>query len=350
MGCNKKPNENRRSFSLSLHVWIVSWFASCVAFNYSSKISTSDVAPWDAVHAQLAISVLLGGGAMVISRSSLEPHKNKNSNLQTASATLLATFCYHWKHTFSIATLLLGANGCMMLSLQDSSVELFQTIKASSPIFTVIVCVVFLGKSYSTATYATLIPICAGFAMTTYADIEATSKGVAYCIASSILQIALNLLVKRLYERSPIEISPLTMQVCINTSAAAILTFVRLVSGSISLSSGAPRILPLVVNGLLYFCENVCAYGVNKRTAQLPYSVIDTLRRLFIVTAAMVAFPKLRHSASLRSEAAIAKVCGVVLVIAGSVAFRVARHRQTQTAPAARGGPNSTLCSSMYMV
>ena len=337
-------------------IWIASWFVSCVVFNYSCKrLSSSAVhlhshhfssfTPWDAVTVQLMASVALGGGVLLacssplfhrsIALSRVKKPKKRSAGLplnvfgnDAAAVDLLP----RRRHAI-VAAMLLGANGSMMAALQFSSVALFQTVKASSPIFTVAACATILKQRFSTKTYASLVPIVLGFAIAFSGDLSASNNkaGLAYCALSCGLQVAINMYIKSAYDDPKGTETPLEMQLRVNIVATIAALAIKALFHSPLQAASLPLLLitdrRVALNGVLYFCENVCAYSVNARLAQLPYAVTDTLRRLFITMAALFVYPVFALDenafASTTAAASLLRVTGVLLTIGGSLWYRV---------------------------
>src|SRR5690625_82102 len=73
------------------------------------------------------------------------------------------------------------------LSLAMVSVPLYQTMRMLCPIFTILIYRVWYGRTYSTLTYLSLIPLIIGAAMTTAGEMTFTDAGFLLTIFGVVL-------------------------------------------------------------------------------------------------------------------------------------------------------------------
>jgi len=310
---------------------ILLWVLSSNLFNASSKqVSTNN--PWTAfatTTTQLAGTSLLGVSAMRVN----------GRNFQGFFEPL--------KQAAPVGVGLALANGSMMWALSRTSIGMFQTVKASSPLFTALACHLVLGRRYTLATYLTLIPVMLGLAAASATDLEADVLGVAACILSSVCQVFVNLSAKHMLEKAypeldsvdskprflqPFELQSLVSVVGFCTCFTALMTIALgsvlnqiYTDGSknaaesggwdISLDHLLPPLNLLFWNVVLYSTENVLAYTANGKLPRLPFAVVDAVRRLSIVISFNVILADRKPSTL--------NLIGVVAVAVGSVCFSV---------------------------
>ena len=241
-----------------------------------------------------------------------------------------------------IAGALIVANIAMMAALEHVSVALFQTTKAGSPVFTVAATVLLFGQSYSAATYSSLVPLVAGFylaASSTHAA-EISGLGVAGCVVSTAAQVFVNLRSKRIYATDYSyadrkggkgrRVQAMELQFAISVFAAVFSLALPVATAAFdallrehttetpetetAAAVEAPLLLLAVVgaNGALYFTESICAYSCNDRMAPLPFAILDSVRRLSIVSSSWILYG--RHPTS-------QNLLGVVLVLGGALLY-----------------------------
>ena len=236
------------------------------------------------------------------------------------------------------------ANGAMMFALSHASISMFQTVKASGPLFTAFACHVFLNKRYSGETYATLVPIMVGLMMATLTDVEGDVVGFTACVVSSFAQVFINLSAKSIFETRwaglaskehpdpGVErtVDPFELQMLVSAVGAVVCSYgflllyfanawtaasVAKAPDPLALSSSGAwqaSVLALLVNVVLYCSENVCANAANALLTRLPFAVADATRRLSIVTMSSVVSG---------SQPTSVNIAGVLLVAAGAVRF-----------------------------
>ena len=226
------------------------------------------------------------------------------------------------------------ANGAMMFALSHASISMFQTVKASGPLFTAFACHVFLNKRYTGETYGTLVPIMVGLMMATLTDVEGDAVGLLACVVSSFAQVFINLSAKSIFESkwalggSPDadaerSVDPFELQMLVSAVGAVVCSYGFLLlyfanAWTAASVAGPPvplhaaSLMALLVNVVLYCSENVCANAANALLTRLPFAVADATRRLSIVTMSSVVSG---------SQPTSVNVAGVLLVAVGAVRF-----------------------------
>jgi solute carrier family 35 protein E1 len=242
--------------------------------------------------------------------------------------------------TLPVGIALAVANGSMMFALSRTSVAVFQTVKASSPLFTSIACHMILNRRYTTETYISLIPILFGLLLATLSDIRGDIWGFSACIVSSLAQVFINLSVKSLIDKEWIDldqsssspptttsisrkIDPLEMQFMASVMGFIASFYMFLLIFMMNAYGGnlfsVPEIdifslnaLTVFVNVILYNAENIVAYLSNASMNRLPFAVSDAIRRLSIVTFSNIAA---------NIVPTITNMFGVLCVAIGSIWF-----------------------------
>ena len=323
------------------------WYVSCCIFNWSCK-TASLIAPGATpallTLAQFAACVCLGYCWLSF---------QKFGALTAPSRLLRAAFPHDANFIVAVTQIGLGlvvANLAMMVALDSVSVALFQTCKAASPVITVAVCVM-KGHRYSMATFASLVPMTVGFYMaaaSTDAN-EISALGLAGCLVSSLAQVFVNMRSKTVYtqrytydalttksqgstEQQRNEgraVQPVELQFAISAAAglftagvggcAQLLQDSATVSaaateGDLSVGRGSTWLLGCVVavNGVLYWTESICACMCNNRVSPLPYAVLDSVRRLAIVTSSFFLYGR---------QPTPMNIAGIVMVLSGALIY-----------------------------
>jgi solute carrier family 35 protein E1 len=235
--------------------------------------------------------------------------------------------------TIPVGVALAVANGSMMYALSRTSVSVFQTVKASSPLFTSIACHTCLNRRYTWETYITLVPILFGLLLATLSDLRGDVWGFSACVVSSVAQVFINLSVKALLDTewtgldylisTSRKIDPLEMQ-CIASVVGFISSFymfllvflINAYGGGLfsvpNVDAFSLNALAALINVILYSAENMAAYLSNASMNRLPFAVADAIRRLSIVTCSNIAA---------NIVPTIMNMFGVVCVASGSIWF-----------------------------
>ena len=84
--------------------------------------------------------------------------------------------------------------------------------------------------------------------------------------------------------------------------------------GDLSVGRGSTWLLGCVVavNGVLYWTESICACMCNNRVSPLPYAVLDSVRRLAIVTSSFFLYGR---------QPTPMNIAGIVMVLSGALIY-----------------------------
>ncbi|UNI23633.1 hypothetical protein JDV02_009440 [Purpureocillium takamizusanense] len=184
------------------------------------------------------------------------------------------------------------------LSLAMVSVPFYQTMRMLCPIFTILIYRVWYGRTYSTLTYLSLIPLIIGAAMTTAGEMTFTDAGFLLTIFGVVLAAIKTVVTNRFMTGSlalpPLEfvmrMSPLAALQAFACAAATgeIGGFRDLIaSGDISLP---PAIASLTGNGFLAFLLNVSSFQTNKLAGALTMTVCGNLKQCLTVLIGIFLF------------------------------------------------------------
>lgn len=184
------------------------------------------------------------------------------------------------------------------LSLAMVSVPFYQTMRMLCPIFTILIYRVWYGRTYSTMTYLSLLPLIIGAAMTTLGEMSFTDAGFLLTIFGVILAALKTVVTNRFMTGSlalpPIEflmrMSPLAALQALACSAVTgeIGKFhERMTSGEISLP---PAFASLFGNGFLALLLNISSFNTNKLAGALTMTVCGNLKQCLTVALGIVLF------------------------------------------------------------
>ncbi|POR32248.1 Putative sugar phosphate/phosphate translocator [Tolypocladium paradoxum] len=184
------------------------------------------------------------------------------------------------------------------LSLAMVSVPFYQTMRMLCPIFTILIYRVWYSRTYSTATYLSLLPLIIGAAMTTAGEMTFTDAGFLLTIFGVVLAAVKTVVTNRFMTGSlalpPLEfvmrMSPLAalQALACATATGEIGGFWDLIAtGDISLPSA---IASLAGNGFLAFLLNVSSFTTNKLAGALTMTVCGNLKQCLTVLIGIFIF------------------------------------------------------------
>jgi solute carrier family 35 protein E1 len=342
-------------------VCVLVWFATCNVFNWTCTIITaqhhddshnSTLSGLKAAWTQLAASSCLGAAYIAAFGKD-----DNNESVPRPVFALLRLMRRRIKILLPLSLGLIAANGAMMVGLAHCSIALFQTVKASSPVITVTVCVFALRLQYSLATYVSLLPIVVGFSMAALSEdnVHSDHTGLLLCLASAGFQVFVNLKNKVLLTdpvnemaaaggtkanyQKPLRPEELQFAVTITACCAMFCIIVPMQWAELAVPSLRPKVpeakwsgslldqknlMLLVINGILYHIEHVMAILTNSKVPRLTFSVIDTLRRLSIVISSFVISGRIPS---------VQSWLGSLIVMVGCICFAVAQHAKPRQNP-----------------
>ena len=171
-----------------------------------------------------------------------------------------------------------------------------ETVKASEPITTVAIGLIFLKETVSMRTYSTLIPICCGVALSCYHDESFNTLGFLLAAGSNVCFSSRAVLAKKLNILYPEGIDDITMFSLISTQGLMFLVpitiFVEgqklmgIINGSSLYQSEFNRqyvFFALIINGIMFAIYNLVSYLVLRRSDLITHSVLNAFRRVFII-------------------------------------------------------------------
>eukprot|EP00437_Effrenium_voratum_P033773 CAMPEP_0181472312 /NCGR_PEP_ID=MMETSP1110-20121109/39536_1 /TAXON_ID=174948 /ORGANISM="Symbiodinium sp., Strain CCMP421" /LENGTH=368 /DNA_ID=CAMNT_0023597379 /DNA_START=75 /DNA_END=1179 /DNA_ORIENTATION=- len=302
-------------------VIVAIWFSSSIVFNVTAQMLLRNLpSAEDMTIIELMVTVLVGA-------LTLPPRGHR---------LLAKEDGFPLKSSFSLGLLHLFNCRSFVYSLQFIPTSLAQTIRATNPVWVVLLTFA-LGARYGLLVLCSLLPLVGGFALAVGAEPSGFEpQGILAAVLSVNAQVCVNLLGQRCMARSregsgralhafEVQFNSCFFALCIlvpiwlmGGGASRLLGFLSVVDDQLR-----NRILVLsLADGFLYFTEQSASFAALNSFRPLNFAVVDTLRRLLIV---LVAGFWVQGSALSASSA-----LGVLLVLTGGVWFAYARDREDQ--------------------
>ena len=164
-----------------------------------------------------------------------------------------------------------------------------QIVRAMTPFFTVILCRVWLHKTYSRSTYLSLIPVVCGVGLATAGDYYATALGFCLTLLGALLASVKTVVTNRLLtgrlRLSSLELlyrmSPLAF---VQTIVYAYFTGELGKVGDYYANKMTQRdMIFLAMNGAIAFALNVVSFGANKKTGALTMTVAANVKQILTI-------------------------------------------------------------------
>ncbi|ORY93046.1 triose-phosphate transporter family-domain-containing protein [Syncephalastrum racemosum] len=182
------------------------------------------------------------------------------------------------------------------VSLNLVSVAFHQVVRAMTPVFTVLIAVTVLQKTFSRITYWSLLPVVVGVGFATFGEYDFTLIGFLLTVLGTLLAavktVATNTILVGKLKLHPLDLlmrmSPLAFVQCIFYAyCTGELERVREFS-QVSMTSGL--MMGLIFNGILAFGLNVVSFTANKKTSALTMTVAGNVKQVLSIVLAVVIF------------------------------------------------------------
>ena len=175
------------------------------------------------------------------------------------------------------------------------TVPFHQVVRATTPIFTILIYRTFFSGTYTLATYVSLLPVIQGVGLATYGDYYATVPGFLATIIGAMLAAVKTVATNRL-QTAGIHIN--AMELLYRMSAPA---FVQSLIGA-SLTGeitafqeyvlhsgrfGGRDIMILLFNGLIAFGLNIVSFSSNKKVGALTMTVAANVKQVVTIVLAI---------------------------------------------------------------
>ena len=170
-------------------------------------------------------------------------------------------------------------------------------MRSTCPVVTILIYRVVYNRTYSTATYLSMIPLILGVALATFGDYYFSLMGFALTmlgvISASVKTVTTNRLLTGSLQLSAMEVlfrmSPLAAAQCLLYAAAN----GELKTLNASIAEGAfsvPHIIAIVVNASMAFGLNLVSFQTNKIAGALTVSVCGNVKQCLAIVLGIVLF------------------------------------------------------------
>ncbi|KAF9329683.1 UAA transporter [Podila minutissima] len=223
-----------------------------------------------------------GAGAMVMARmgyfvpAQLGEHENM--------VMLMFSFLY----TLNIAI--------SNVSLNEVSVAFHQVVRAMTPVFTIAISILFLGKRYSTLTYLSLMPLLLGVYMATVGDYSYTAMGFFLTLLGTALA-AIKTVVTNRIQVGRLQLHPLDLLLRMSPLAFVQTVIFSWMKGELDemvsfckTEMSVSLVLALLVNGIIAFFLNYVSFTANKKTSALTMTVAANVKQVLSIVVAVTVF------------------------------------------------------------
>jgi len=208
------------------------------------------------------------------------------------------------------------------ISLWKVPVSYAHTVKASMPIFTVLISRFLLGEKHSYSIYLSLLPIVLGVATATVTEISFDLIGLGSALVATAGFSLMNVYSKRAMKETGMHHLRLLHKLG-QISALMFLpvwTLVDLTSFRKDLSMDV--VMLLAVDGFLHWIQNILAFTLLKMVVPLTYAVANVTKRISVISVSLLL---------LKNPVTSTNVCGMFLAIGGVFCYNMTKYRENKS-------------------
>lgn len=180
------------------------------------------------------------------------------------------------------------------------TIPFHQVVRATTPVFTILIYRILFHASYSSVTYCSLVPVIAGVGLATYGDYAATVAGFSMTLLGAFLAAVKTVTTNRI-QTGNLRLS--AMELLHRMSPLALLQSLIFAyyfgemaafhNHTLKQDHVDLRLAPmLAINGALAFGLNIISFSANKKAGALTMTVAANVKQILSIVLA-VAFFKL---------------------------------------------------------
>ncbi|WVQ82526.1 hypothetical protein IAT38_004655 [Cryptococcus sp. DSM 104549] len=185
------------------------------------------------------------------------------------------------------------------ISLQLVSIPFHQVVRASTPLFTIVISTIFLRTSFSFMKLVSLLPVVAGVGFATYGDYSFTAWGMILTLLGTFFA-ALKTVVTNLIQTGAggrLKLHPLDLLMRMSPLAFIQCVVYGWYTGELervrrygATQMTRPKAIALLVNGVIACGLNIVSFTANKKAGALTMTVSANCKQVLTIALAVILF------------------------------------------------------------
>eukprot|EP00118_Oscarella_pearsei_P004631 m.20080 g.20080 ORF g.20080 m.20080 type:complete len:340 (+) comp27971_c0_seq1:37-1056(+) len=324
---------DKRSNRLALKsVYLVLWYGFSLGTLFLNKyiLSWQGGQPAHVGSFQMIVTTICGGVQLASANlwTSIRRRNQKkfNGGLQQRN---WKSFCRKMSFlgAMRFTTVVLG-----LISLKSVAVSFTETVKASAPMFTVVVARLMIGEKTGLFVNLSLFPIMAGLAICSATELSFNLLGFGAAFFNNIVDCIQNVFSKKLLSNDKEPYSPVELQFYASAASLVLqlpywIFYLEFPNQPLSKF----LIGLLLIDGLLFHLQSLTAYALMSLISPVTHSVANTVKRALLIWLSILVFGNSVTSLSAVGTALV--ICGVFFYNKARQSERRDQHRVIQLMP-----------------